>query len=141
MAQIETRTRSTKNPHLARKLERMARRLLPLVELDQGRIHPSFPRTVLSFWLLTDEQLESLAQFYHQKYPNQYTDLYPCKIIWRHNMSLKEKHHEMGKFIGLPGRDLYSQGRTDENNRTENRRARLATEDEMRRRKLCFYYL
>lgn len=141
MAQIEKHTRPIKNPALARKLEQMARRLLPLVELDQGRTHPSFPQTVLSFWLLTDEQLESLAHFYHQKIPNQYTDLYPCKITWRHNMSLEEKHHEMGKFIGLPGRDLYTQLRTDEDNRAEDRRARLAAEDEMRRRKLCFYYL
>ncbi|KAH6952544.1 hypothetical protein BKA56DRAFT_437326, partial [Ilyonectria sp. MPI-CAGE-AT-0026] len=93
--------RLTKNLDLASKLEQMARCLFPLVELDQGLVHPAFPQTVLSFWLLTDEQLESLAQFYQQKIPNQYTDLYPCKITWGHNMSREEKRCEMGKFIGL----------------------------------------
>ncbi|KAH7110967.1 hypothetical protein EDB81DRAFT_831407 [Dactylonectria macrodidyma] len=106
MAQIAKYIQLTKNPDLATKLEQMARRLFPFVELDQGLVHPAFPKTVLSFWLLTDEQLESLAQFYHQKIPNRYTDLYPCKITWRHNMSREEKRCEMGKFIGLLARDL-----------------------------------
>ncbi|KAH6988814.1 hypothetical protein BKA56DRAFT_459295, partial [Ilyonectria sp. MPI-CAGE-AT-0026] len=125
----------TKDPDLASKLEQMAQRLFPLVNLDQGLVHPAFPQTVLSFWLLTDEQLESLAQFYHQKILNQYTDLYPCKITWRCNMSHEEKRCEMGKFIGLPTRDLYIQQKSDEGIQAEARRARLAAEYDEQRRK------
>ncbi|KAH6970440.1 hypothetical protein BKA56DRAFT_496215 [Ilyonectria sp. MPI-CAGE-AT-0026] len=138
MAQIAKYIQLTKDPNLASKLEQMAQRLFPLVDLDQGLVHPAFPQTVLSFWLLTDEQLESLAQFYHQKILNQYTDLYPCKITWRCNMSREEKRCEMGKFIGLPARDLYIQQKSDEEIRAEARRARLAAEYDKQRRKLYY---
>ncbi|KAH7118103.1 hypothetical protein B0J13DRAFT_590191 [Dactylonectria estremocensis] len=119
MAQISKYIRLTKNLDLASKLEQMAR--------------------LLSFWLLTDEQLESLAQFYHQKIPNQYTDLYPCKITWGHNMPREEKRCEMGKFIGLPARDLYIRQKSDEEIRAEARRARLAAEYDKQRRKLYYF--
>ncbi|KAH7108805.1 hypothetical protein B0J13DRAFT_576415 [Dactylonectria estremocensis] len=138
MAQTAKYIRLTKNPELASKLEQIARRLFPLVELDQGLVHPSFPQTVLGFWLLTDKQLESLAQFYHQKSPNQYTDLYPYKITWRHNMSREEKRCEMGKFIGLPARDLCIQQKSDEEIRAEARRAGLAAEYDKQQRKLYY---
>lgn len=95
--------RLAKNPSLQRKLEQMALPLAPLVQLTTGAVHPSFPTTVLNFWLLTDEQLESLAHFYHQRTPSPWTSQYPCPIEWHSNLTLEEKRRKIGKFIGLRG--------------------------------------
>ncbi|KAH8659398.1 hypothetical protein BGZ61DRAFT_540220 [Ilyonectria robusta] len=117
--------RLAKNPDLARKLVQMALPLATFVELDHGTVHPEFPMTVLNFWLLTDEQLESLAEFYHQKTINKYTNLYPCRIIWSPKMSLEEKRRTMGKFIGLQSCDTIIPVKTEEEIMAGARRARL----------------
>lgn len=72
--------RAATNPAFKQKLEQMALPLAPLVQLTTGYIHPAFPGTLLNFWLLTDEQLEELAHFYHQRTPCQYTFHYPCPV-------------------------------------------------------------
>ncbi|KPM39500.1 hypothetical protein AK830_g7092 [Neonectria ditissima] len=126
--------RQAKNPGLARKLEQMALPLAPLVQLTTGDIHPAFPTTVLNFWLLTDGQLESLAQFYHQKTLGPWTGQYPCPIIWNSSLSLEEKRRKMGKFIGLRGCDSPILLKTEEI-QAETRRARLAADEELWRRK------
>ncbi|KAM0483515.1 hypothetical protein ACHAPE_006629 [Trichoderma viride] len=97
------RRRLAKNPELAHKLNQMALPLSPLVQLTTGAIHPQFPRTVLQFWLLTDAQLESLAQFYHQRTPSPWSRQYPCPVNWRSDAPLEEKRRKMGRFIGLRG--------------------------------------
>lgn len=90
------------NPTLAAKLEQMALPLAPLVELQHGTVHPAFPRTLLLFWLLTNEQLDSLVEFYHQKKPNEFTNLYPHPIRgWNPNMAIGEKQRKVGEFIGI----------------------------------------
>ncbi|KAH6997630.1 hypothetical protein BGZ61DRAFT_337376 [Ilyonectria robusta] len=127
--------RLAKNPNLALKLQQMALPLAPLIELDKGGVHPAFPRTVLNFWLLTDEQLESLAQFYHQKTPNEFSRLYPCPITWSPDMTLEEKRRRMGKFIGLRGCESPIMLKTEEEIMAEVRLARQAAEEEMWRRK------
>ncbi|KAH6898954.1 hypothetical protein B0T10DRAFT_124640 [Thelonectria olida] len=127
--------RLAKNPSLARKLEQMALPLAPLVQLTTGAIHPSFPTTVLNFWLLTNEQLESLAVFYHQKTPCQWSTQYPCPITWSSNLPLEEKRRKMGKFIGLRGCDSPILLRSEEEILAEARRARLAADEELWRRK------
>ncbi|UKZ46588.1 hypothetical protein TrVGV298_000793 [Trichoderma virens] len=91
--QLSLRRRLAKNPELAHKLHQMALPLSPLVQLTTGAVHPHFPRTVLQFWLLTDAQLESLAQFYHQRTPSPLVSAAP----------LEEKRRKMGRFIGLRG--------------------------------------
>ncbi|KAH7124923.1 hypothetical protein B0J13DRAFT_150149 [Dactylonectria estremocensis] len=91
-----------KDPGLATKLEQMAFPLAPLVEVQHGTVHPAFPRTVLLFWLLTNEQLESLAEFYHQRTPNEFTNLYPHPIRdWNPDMAIEEKQRKVGEFIGI----------------------------------------
>ncbi|KAH7133571.1 hypothetical protein EDB81DRAFT_105884 [Dactylonectria macrodidyma] len=124
-----------KNPNLARKLEQMSLPLAPLIELDKGAVHPAFPRTVLNFWLLTDEQLESLAQFYHQKTPSRFSRMYPCPIVWNSHMSLEDKRRRMGRFIGLRGCESPIMPKTEEEIMAELRQARQAAEEEMWRRK------
>jgi hypothetical protein len=81
----------------------MALPLSPLVQLNTGDVHPSFPPTLLAFWLLTDAQLESLAGFYHQRTPCPWTEHYPCPVAWRSDLPLEEKRRKIGKFIGLRG--------------------------------------
>ncbi|KAH7132912.1 hypothetical protein EDB81DRAFT_659975 [Dactylonectria macrodidyma] len=90
------------NHALADKLRQMASPLAPLVEVEYGTVHPAFPSTLLQFWLLTNEQLESIAEFYHQKTPNSFTNLYPYPIRnWDPDMPMEEKLRKMGEFIGI----------------------------------------
>ncbi|SPQ19409.1 153539dd-a6df-4d82-8931-23e958d66717 [Thermothielavioides terrestris] len=95
--------RAVKNPAFEAKLAQMSLQLAPLVQLTTGQVHPAFPRTLLAFWLLTDEQLESLAHFYHQRTPCRWTRHYPCPVAWPPGMTLEEKRRKLGRFIGLRG--------------------------------------
>lgn len=88
------------------KLRQMSLPLAPLVQMTTGQIHPYFPKTLLGFWLLTDDQLDALALFYHQRThgcPWKYQ--YPCPITWSASLSTEEKRRKIGKFIGLRGCD------------------------------------
>lgn len=128
--------RLAKNPHLARKLEQMALPLAPLVQLTTGAVHKAFPTTVLKFWLLTDDELEDLAFFYHQKFPCPWTTQYPCPIVWNSELPLEEKRRKMGRFIGLRGCESPILLKTEEEIMEDARRARLAADEEMWRRKM-----
>lgn len=97
------RRRTRQNEALDKKIEQMALPLAPLVQLTSGQIHPAFPTTLLNFWLLTDEQLDEIAHFYHQRTPCQWTRHYPCPITWGEGLTLEEKRRKIGKFIGLRG--------------------------------------
>lgn len=95
--------RAGRSPDFDTKLKQMALPLRPLVEIRGGQVHPSFPSTILNFWLLTDDQLDELAHFYHQRTPSQYTFGYPCPITWGEGLTIEEKRRKIGKFIGLKG--------------------------------------
>lgn len=73
---------SERNPALAAKIAQLSLPLAPLVSLQTGQIHPHFPKTLLSFWLLTTDQLDELAHFYHQRTPGPWTLHYPCPVNW-----------------------------------------------------------
>ncbi|KAK2626705.1 hypothetical protein QTJ16_003880 [Diplocarpon rosae] len=92
-----------RNPALEAKIKQMALPLAPLVRLTTGEVHPVFPCTLLSFWLLTSDQCDELANFYHQHIPNMYTRHYPCPVEWRSDATLEEKRRRIGRFIGLRG--------------------------------------
>lgn len=117
-------------PALARKLREMALPLAPLVQLTTGDVHPSFPSTLLGFWLLTDAELESLAHFYHQRTPCRWTYHYPCPVSWDPSLGLEEKRRRIGKFIGLRGCETPVGLRSEEEIMDEARRAREAAEEE-----------
>ena len=127
--------RIAKNPALRHKLEQMALNLSPLVQITTGAVHPSFPRSVLQFWLLTDQQLEDLAHFYHQRTPSVLSAHYPCPISWSSDLPLEEKRRKIGKFIGLRGCDSPVWLKTEEEIAEEARLARISQEEEMWRRK------
>ncbi|KAI0022217.1 hypothetical protein F4780DRAFT_207686 [Xylariomycetidae sp. FL0641] len=132
--------RAAKDPAFREKLAQMALPLAPLVQLTTGDVHPHFPGTLLGFWLLTDAQLEELAHFYHQRTPCRWTFHYPCPITWSSALSLEEKRRKIGRFIGLRGCESpLLRLRSEEEIMEEARRARLAEEDEMWRRKLPWY--
>lgn len=101
--------RAASNPALQSKLAEMSLRLSPLVQITTGNVHPAFPRNLLAFWLLTEEQLDSLAHFYHQRTPCQWTWQYPCPVPWPASwrtsggLTIEQKRRKLGRFIGLRG--------------------------------------
>lgn len=115
----------------------MALQLAPLVQITTGDIHPDFPSTVLSFWLLTSDQLDELAHFYHQRTPSLLSAHYPCPVIWGRNLTLEEKRRKIGRFIGLGGCE--SPVKTDEEILAEVRRKWGQEEEETWDRKRKWY--
>lgn len=95
--------RSQRNPALQAKISQMILPLAPLVRLTTGEIHPEFPNTLLNFWLLTSNQLDGLANFYHQLEPSVWSEHYPRPVGWGCDLSLEEKRRKLGRFIGLSG--------------------------------------
>lgn len=143
-----------RNPALAHKLRQMALPLSPLVQLTTGAVHPNFPTNVLQFWLLTDDQLESLAGFYHQTdvapggRQSPWATQYPCPVRWQSDAPLEVKRRRMGRFIGLRGCESPVETsfphppptasiKTEEEIAQEARMARLSADEEALRRKMA----
>jgi hypothetical protein len=117
--------RSRPNTTLQNKISQMRLTLAPIYPLPQGPPHAAYPSTLLHFWLLTEAQLDSIAQYYHQTSPtNEYQRYYPACMNWDRDflaiphklMSKAEqeaclpdeerlaiKRRMFGKFIGLRG--------------------------------------
>ncbi|KIV86930.1 hypothetical protein PV11_02506 [Exophiala sideris] len=107
-------------------LQHLRAPLVPLISVSNGLPHPQFPTTLLQYHLLTHEQLDSLARWYHQVDPPlDETFMYPAWIpAWTslhpshdyrnvvlgndgtstsHNVDLETKRRRFGRFIGLRG--------------------------------------
>lgn len=95
------KTQQKQDPLLLAKIYQLSLPLAPLAQVTTGQIHPSFPRTLLAFWLLTSTQLDDLAHFYHQSTPGPWTSQYPCPVFWKKGMGIEEKRRKLGSFIGL----------------------------------------
>jgi hypothetical protein len=52
------------------------------VPLPTGPPHPAFPKTLLAFHLLTEDELDSIAHHYHQSTPGPWTQHYPALMNW-----------------------------------------------------------
>lgn len=76
------------NPALAEKIRQLSLPLAPLVSLPTGDIHPSFPKNLLHFWLLTTEELDDMAHFYHQRTPGPWTLHYPRPVRWERDATI-----------------------------------------------------
>ncbi|KAF2836588.1 hypothetical protein M501DRAFT_996796 [Patellaria atrata CBS 101060] len=109
------------------KIAKLRLRLAPIHPLPTGPPHPAFPATYLHFYLLTEDELDSMARYYSQVSPDAYTFMYPeCmrwdkaflspsnekseggangEEYWRLTKSqrLWIKRRKFGKFIGLRG--------------------------------------
>lgn len=95
--------RAASNPAFGAKLAEMGTTLSPILHIATGEVHPRFPKTMLHFWLLVDEELEDLAHFYHQRTPSEHTAHYPCVVAWHSDFPLEHKRRMFGRFIGLRG--------------------------------------
>lgn len=96
--------RIARRPALESKLQHMTLKLEWLVNVDTMQPHPNFPSNILQFWLLTDDQLEAMASFYHQRTPSRHSAYYPCPVNWpRTGLTLEDKRRKFGRFIGLRG--------------------------------------
>lgn len=80
----------------------------PLVSCTTGRSHEDFPPTVLSYCLLTSNQLNNLAYHFHQVWPPvSETFSYVVQVpVWLDSSdeaheNLKFRRSCFGKFIGL----------------------------------------
>jgi hypothetical protein len=142
MATPTTRTmfssRKTPNPDLQAKISQLALPLAPLVQLTSGRVHPSFPPTLLHYHLLTDAELDDLAHFYHQRTPCALTAQYPKPVDWKAGLTVGEKKRKWGWFMGLRGCQSPVVVKSEEEIWAEARRARLV-EEEMWKRKREWY--
>jgi hypothetical protein len=57
------------NAALTKQIATLQLELAPLVPLPTGPPHPAFPKTLLAFHLLTEDELDSIAHHYHQSTP------------------------------------------------------------------------
>lgn len=71
-----------RNSQLAKKIATLQLRLAPLVPLPAGPPHPAFPKTLMAFHLLTEDELDSIAHYYHQSTPGPWTNHYPATMNW-----------------------------------------------------------
>ncbi|KAL2870003.1 uncharacterized protein BJX67DRAFT_302749 [Aspergillus lucknowensis] len=101
------------HPEFENTLAHLSRRLHPLVSYTTGLTHPFFPKTILSYNLLTSDQLDSLAIHFHQVYPPKpETFRYPLPVkpwiatnglIRDLGVDTEVKRKRFGRFIGLRG--------------------------------------
>ncbi|KAF2739292.1 hypothetical protein EJ04DRAFT_356495 [Polyplosphaeria fusca] len=72
----------TRNPELAKKIEQMRLSIAPIVHIETGIAPPEFPSTMLELFLLSEEQLDRMANYYSQITPNHLTFQYPQTMDW-----------------------------------------------------------
>ncbi|KAI9792582.1 MAG: hypothetical protein M1816_002102 [Peltula sp. TS41687] len=100
---IQRPNKTKASPLFRLKINQLRLPLSPLVSVTTGRAHPWFPRIILSFWLLTEEQLDELAAFYHQRRVGRWSDAYPVSVKWDDGADLETKRRRFGRFVGLQG--------------------------------------
>lgn len=71
-----------RNSALLKKISTLQLKLAPLVPLPSGPPHPAFPRTLMAFHLLTEDELDSIAHYYHQSTPGPWSHHYPANMNW-----------------------------------------------------------
>ncbi|KIW80923.1 hypothetical protein Z517_03946 [Fonsecaea pedrosoi CBS 271.37] len=105
--------------HYLSSVEHLRAPLVPLISVTNGLPHPQFPTSLLQYHLLTHEQLDTLARWYHQVTPPvEETFQYPAWIpAWTSlyqgrqqtsadeevSVDLETKRRRWGRFIGLRG--------------------------------------
>lgn len=70
------------NPTLTKKIATLQLTLAPLVPLPNGPPHLAFPKTLLAFHLLTEDEMDGIAHYYHQSTPGPWTQHYPANMNW-----------------------------------------------------------
>lgn len=139
---------------LTRRLTHLLTPLHPLLAITTGTPHPLFPTNLLSYHLLSEPALDSLASFYHQRTPSTHSDSYPAPLTpgrWQRMEALEReagvgvaervqgKRRRFGRFIGLRGCESPVGGEEEVRRWVEGemeRRARRAAEEEVWRGKV-----
>lgn len=101
--------KSIKSFEFQSKIKLMKFQLRPIYPMPTGPPHERFPKTILQFWLLTESEIDSMARYYSQSQPDEYTLTYPRPLNWDEqlfermdqNERLFMKRRELGLFIGL----------------------------------------
>ncbi|KAH7408456.1 hypothetical protein DE146DRAFT_605279 [Phaeosphaeria sp. MPI-PUGE-AT-0046c] len=113
---------SSRDPELAKKISQMRLTIAPILHVQTGEPGPGYPTTMLSLFLLTEEQLDQLAHFYSQSTPDVFTHQYPQTMDWSlpflckddalpDNCKLSElervkvKMRMFARFVGMRGAD------------------------------------
>lgn len=113
-----------KNKALAQKLATLRLPLAPLVPLPDGSPHAAFPRTLLAYHILTEEQLDSIAHYYHQSTPGFWTNQYPECMNWdKAFLNASKEASERGRQdalrrLSLPGGSSIAVGSSAEGGAT-----------------------
>ena len=108
---------ANRNPALAKKIEQLQLTIRPFYHIPTcAPPIPDFPKTILHFHLLTEQQLDVIAHYYDQSTPTEHTFWYPAPMNWDKAffdrlpsttegdaMRLGVKRRKVGKFIGLRG--------------------------------------
>lgn len=88
------------NAALTKKIATLQLELAPLVPLPSGPPHPAFPKTLLAFHLLTEDELDSIAHHYHQSTPGPWTQHYPALMNWDKDFLARRGSDSDGKRKG-----------------------------------------
>jgi hypothetical protein len=93
---------ANRSPALAEKIATMRLKICPIVSLIWGQPPDHFPGTMLQLWLLTEAQLDSMAHFYSQSTPDEFTSLYPRAMKWdKYFLSAEIPRDSMHKKSGI----------------------------------------
>ncbi|KAF2281174.1 uncharacterized protein EI97DRAFT_454388 [Westerdykella ornata] len=111
----------TRSPEFADKLSQLRLKIAPIVHLETGLPPPEFPSNLLSLFLLTESDLDSMAHYYSQVTPDRLTYAYPQTMDWNRPIlerprpgeppecrlsdyeRLRVKMRMFAKFIGMKG--------------------------------------
>ena len=138
------------SPEFQEKVQRLKLTLEPIYPLPVGSPHPAFPRTMLQFHLLTEEQLDGMAKHYHQTEHCEYTFEYPERMVWDTAYfdtldtidRVAVKRRKLGNFIGLRGCDTPAEEllkRLELLSKRVEEEARREAQQEDRERKLGYH--
>lgn len=112
---------AARNPQLQEKIAQMRLTIAPIVHVDSGLPPPQFPSTMLELFLLTEDQLDVMAEYYSQITPSSSTHMYPQTMDWNRPIlarpddgvpencrlgdyeRLKIKMRMFARFIGMKG--------------------------------------
>jgi hypothetical protein len=109
------------NEALQAKIDQMRLTIAPIVSVATSLPPKDFPPTILSLFLLTEDQLDYMAHYYSQSTPNSLTHKYPMTMDWQRPLlqrpqpgdaegerltdyeRLKVKMRMFARFIGMRG--------------------------------------
>lgn len=142
-----------RNPALTRKISDMRLTIAPILHVTTGEPAPDFPHSMLSLFLLTEDQLDALANYYNQDTPTDLTFQYPQTMNWAQPFfdkdpllpencrlseleRLKIKMRMFARFIGMRGADTPTWEYERQMEILQNKISRIVQQEDMASRKV-----